>query len=160
MRTPPPLLPASQLIIGTSIEQLQTPLMSSPSQVTIHKTRIQKAQESLDSTQKYLNDSHQGVGEKIKKGADPKTLVVNMPYSTFEEIGKNVTDAKHHLSHHATHSEEIEERLDRFEKIIKETMASTMKTWAQVAAAPAPEPDRIREIQERNLERKVQQRNE
>lgn len=153
MHTPPQSsLSASQVTTGTPIDRSNNALEnvpdSFPFQATNHKTPTQKAQDALDLALKYLNETYQGVDEKIKKGADPKTLVVEMPCSTFEEIGKKVFDARHYLPHHVTYSEDIGEHLNRLEKTIKETMTSTRKTWAQVAAAaaPSPEPDRIREI--------------
>ena len=160
--TPPPsLLPASQLITGTPIDQCNALSASSPSQATIYKTPIQKAEDTLSIALKHLNETYERVGEKIKKGANPKTMSVEMPLSAFEEIGKNVSDAMHHLSHHSKHSEDVGERLSRLEATIKESLATTTKTWAQVAAvAPTPEPDHIREIQQRNLQRKLERRNE
>jgi hypothetical protein len=157
---PPPPPPASQPIIGTPIDQPN--IVGSTAigiQATSHRSPIQKAQDTLDVALKYLHESYQKVGGKIKKGEDPKTIVVDMPLSTLEEIGKKVSDAKHHLSHHSTHSEDIGERLSRLETTIKESLASTTKTWAQVVAA-TPEPDQVREIQQRNLQRKLERRYE
>ena len=88
-------------------------------------------------------------------------MVVEMPLSTFEVIGKNVSNATHHLSHHGNHSEDIGEHLSRLEATIKESLASTTKTWAQVAAAtPTLEPDHVIEIKQRNLEHKLERRRE
>ena len=86
---------------------------------------------------------------------------------TFEAIGTTLQNAYKQIkqarianeSNHTMHPEDIEERLSSLEKTIKETFAST-KTWAQIAAAPTLEPDRVREIQHRNTQRKVQQRHE
>jgi hypothetical protein len=127
----PPSTPpaASQLITGTPIDQANTfSISSSAKATTTHKTPIQKAQDTLDVALKYLNKSYKTVGERIKKGADPKSMVVEMPLSTFEVIGKNVSDATHHLSHHGKHSEDIGERLSRLEATIKESLENTTKT--------------------------------
>ena len=165
MHTPPPLLlPASQLITGTPIDHANNLLENTrtrpSSEAMNYKSPIQKAQDTLDLALERLNESYQMVREKMKNGADPKTVVVDMPLSAFNEIGKNVSDAKHHLSNHGTYSEDIGERLSRLEMTIKESLASTTKTWTQVAAAAMPEPDRVRVIQQHNLQRKLERRHE
>ena len=82
-----------------------------------------------------------------------------MPLGILDEIGKKVSNAKHHLSHYGMHSEDIEEHLSRLEATIQESLASTTKTWAQVAAATL-KPNYVREIQQRNLQRKLERRHE
>ena len=92
---------------------------------------------------------------------------VTIERTAFEAIAKTFQDAHEQVkqardtkeNHHNMHPEDIGERLSSLEKTIKEAFAST-RTWAQVVAAPAPEPDRVQEIQQRNLQRKVQQRQE
>ena len=106
-----------------------------------------------------------------------KKQQVTIERTIFEAIGTALQDAYTHVKHacqtnesnRTMHSEDIGERFDRLEKIInerldktiKETFTSTTKTWAQAAAAaPPPEADRVREIQQGNLQRKLQQRRE
>ena len=89
---------------------------------------------------------------------DPRTIIIESSFYIFEEIGKKVSEALYHLSHHITQTEEIGEHFSRFEQTLKETIASSAKrTYAQVTATTTPEINRVREIQQRNFERKVQQ---
>ena len=99
-----------------------------------------------------------------KRNKDSSIATVEIPLDVFEEIGNGVYGATAHLSKHATHSDELKEHFSRLEKTLKETITtSTTKTYAQAAAAAAalsPERNRTSEIQQRNLERKVQRRHE
>ena len=160
-RTPPP-------IAGTPINSPPQPQATPPPQTAtpspqtatpspqtaMQKSPIEIAQEALEIALVHLNDSYQ---RALKQDEDPSKAIVETPIRTFEEIGSKVTEALHHLSQHVTQTENIEEHFSRLERSLKETIASTARrTYAQATATP--EPNRIREIQQRNLERKVQQR--
>ena len=85
------------------------------------------------------------------KTGNVKQVVIERP--TFEAIGTALKNAYKQITqapvanerNHVIQSENIEERLSCLEKTIKETFAST-KTWAQIAVAPASEPDHLRNI--------------
>jgi transcriptional regulator of acetoin/glycerol metabolism len=64
---------------------------------------------------------------------------------------------------HQKCSPEIGEHFNRFEKMIQETIATTVrKTYASATPTPTPAPDtnRLSEIQRQNRERKEQERHE
>ena len=127
------------------------------------KTPIQIAQDGLKIALEHLKTSYQKPAEKLKNGEAPEKIIVETPFRIFEEIGYKVTEALHHLSQHATQTEDISEHFSRLERSLKETILSTTRrTYAQATATAAvnPEPNHVREIQQRNLERKVQQRRE
>ena len=126
------------------------------------KTPIQIAQNALKIALEHLKTSYQKPAEKLTKGEAPENIIVETPLGTFEEIGNKVTEALHHLSKHATQTEDIGEHFSRLERSLKETILTTARrTYAQATAtATATVPNHVREIQQRNLERKVQQRRE
>jgi hypothetical protein len=161
VRTPPP---SSIPIAGTPISQPDTSPaeMSNPSpQTATQKSAVANAQDALNVALKHLNEAYQKAGTKLKQGEDPSATTVETPFRIFEEIGKKVGEALYHLSRQATQSEELGEHFSRLEQTLKETIASTAaKTYAQVAAKPTIETNRTREIQQNNLERKVEKRRE
>jgi hypothetical protein len=132
----------------------------SPSQPKKSKTPIENAQECLQTAFDHLTKVYQEWHNEREH--DSSKTTVEMPFNVFEAIGVGVQDALTHLKKHTTHSDELEERFAHLEKTLKEAIASTTpKTYAQAAAAaPSPERNRISEIQQRNLERKVQKRRE
>ena len=126
----------------------------------MQKSPIKNAQDALNIALGHLNKHYQNAANKQKEGEDPSKTTVETPLRTFEEIGQKVTEALHYLSQQGTHpetiAENIAEHFSHLEQTLKETIVSTAKkTYAQATATP--EPNHVREIQQRNLERKVQQ---
>jgi hypothetical protein len=143
------------------------PINNSPSpQHYIEKTPIQKAQEMLNTAAGHLHQSFQPAASKVGNGADPNTVTVEIPYLVLQEIGNKVVEALQHIKQHTEHPKNIEERLDRIEKALKESMTRSPKSYAETAAAAAAttpetqETHRAKEIQQRNQERKRQERRE
>ena len=165
-RMPPP--EAGPRIAGTPIapeSSQQKPTVTnnannSPTQQCEEKTATQKAQDALNTVLSCLQESYQPAAKKVNDGANPDTMTVEMPYRIFEQIGGKVVEALNHLAKHAAHPENILERLSRLEQAVKESTKHTTRTWAQVTAAPPQEVNPIREIQQRNQERQIQERRE
>ena len=125
---------------------------------TAMQTSNQMAMAALDTVVEYLIEPYQKAFEKVKQGQDPNTLVIETPYHIHEKIGRRICEARDHMKNH---SDNIEKRFNRLEEMLKEVMAAIgTRTYAQAAAHPAPEADRVREIQQRNLDHKVEQRRE
>jgi len=158
--TPPPApIPMAGTPITVNQTHAPTPPNDIPPQEAMPKTPIQIAQDGLEIALEHLKTSYLKSTEKLKNGEAPEKIIVETPFRIFEEIGYKVTEALHHLSQHVTQTENIEEHFSRLERSLKETIASTARrTYAQTTATP--EPNHVREIQQRNLERKVQQRRE
>ena len=133
-----------------------------PPETELSKTPVEAAQEALKIALDPLTEQYQKTLSKQKQ--DPSVTTVETPVNVFAEIGLKVQNAIAQLSKQATHSDELKEHFTRLEKTLKETITSTTtKTYAQAAAAAAtssPERNRTNEIQQRNLERKVQKRRE
>jgi hypothetical protein len=133
---------------------------NSPPQTELSKTPVEAAQEALKIALDHLTKQYERALSKKKQ--DPSiTTAMNI----FEEIGYKVQNAVAQLSKQVAHSDELREHFANLEKTLKETITSTTtKTYAQAAATavatPSPERNRISEIQQRNLERKVQKRRE
>ena len=122
---------------------------------------MENAQEALNIALSRLNEVHKTAGNKAKRGEDSSETIVETPLPIFEEIGKKVSEAIYYLSRHLTQSQELGEHFSRLEQTLKESIASTAtRTYAQVAAQSNPQINRVREIQQRNLEHKVEQRRE
>ena len=159
--TPPPTVVP---IAGTPFSPPNTgPATSSNTTTTpetvLSKTPVEAAQEALKIAFDHLTEQYQKTLSKQKQ--DPGVTTVETPVNVFAEIGFQVQNAIAQLSKQATHSDELKEHFARLEKTLKETITSTTtKTYAQAAATPSPERNRTNEIQQRNLERKVQKRRE
>jgi hypothetical protein len=181
MRTPPP---ASTPIAGTPIlqpasgsappantvstpPQAATPIMaqqsdsSSPSQQTAMQTPHEMALSALDIAIEYLIEPYQKAVEKVKQGQDPSTIVIETPYRVHEKIGRNIVSARDYIKKDTLNPDNIEKRFNHLEEMLKEVMtAISAKSYAQATAIQVPEINRTREIQQRNLDRKVEERRE
>ena len=151
-----PLIPESNQPKPTTISNAN----NSPTQQCEEKTAIQKAQDALNTALSRLQESYQPAAKKVNDGASPDMMTVETPYHIFEQIGSKVVEALNHLAKHAAHPENILERLSRLEQAVKENTTRTTRSWAQVAATPPQEANPIREIQQCNQERQIQERRE
>ena len=123
---------------------------------TAMQTSHQMAMAALDTVVEYLIEPYQKTFEKVKQGQDPSTLVIETSYHIHEKIERRICKAREHMKNH---SDNIEKRFNRLEEMLKEMMTVIgTRTYAQATATPAPEINCVREIQQQNLDHKVEER--
>lgn len=61
---------------------------------------------------------------------------------------------------HAAYPENIAECLSHLEQAVKDSTTRASRSWAQVVATPPQEVNHVREIQQHNQERQIQERRE
>ena len=99
--------------------------------------------------------------------------MVATPFHAFEEIGRKLLEVKEYFTQQKTCATEVGEYLNHLEQTLKETITNTVtqviketiattatRTYASMARTSTPETNRVRYIQQQNLERKVQRRRE
>ena len=167
-RTPPPSdLPP---IAGTPFTD-QPDKESAPTPITANLLPAPQTEEqsgtskiALDVLSVVFNlmiTPYQTATNKLKQSKeDPSTAIAETPFPVYEQIGRKLITIQHYIEH----QQAIEARLDRLEQMLKEIIAiNTMKTYATAtaaSAAPAPEINCIRVIQQQNLERRMHRRKE
>src|SRR5204863_1916468 len=100
-------------------------------------------------------------------------VMVATPFHAFEEIGRKLLEVKEYFTQQKTCATEVGEYLNHLEQTLKETITNTVtqviketiattatRTYASTARTPTPETNHVRDIQQQNLERKVQHRRE
>src|SRR5436190_24126681 len=102
-----------------------TNAVSSPHQTPKDNDPIKKAQDSLNSALRRLNESYQAARNKISQDEDRTTAIVETSFSVFEEIGEKVSEALYFITQQIIYSKEIEEHFSRLEKSLKETITAT-----------------------------------
>ena len=131
---------------------------ASPSPQSAMQTPHEMAMTALDVAVEYLIEPYQKAAEKIKQGQDPSTLVIETPYLIHEKIGRSVCAARDYMKKDKLSPDNIEKCFNRLEEMLKQVMTIIgTRSYVQAAATPAPEIDRVREIQQQNLDHKVEQ---
>jgi hypothetical protein len=138
---------------------------------------------SLDYAMKALNVALTHVAEGYQKAIagqnedkDCSHIIVETPFYTFAEVGRKIQQAQQYLEQQKANSTELGGYFNQLEQTLKETIVNTVKetvtqalqgttgnatiSYASVVGTPSPETNRISEIQQQNLERKVQRRRE
>jgi hypothetical protein len=152
------------------------------------ETPLDKAMAALNVAFTHVSEAYQKSMANLNQEEDRSRTSVEIPIYTFEEIGRKLTQAKEYLEQQKVKSIELGEYFKQLEQTLKETITTTVKeaitntvketitatvthaleettgnttrTYASVAGTPIPEANRVREIQQQNLERKVQRRRE
>jgi hypothetical protein len=180
--------PVESLITQPEPEPTLNTTITVASQHEESKTPLDKAMDALNTALAHVTEAYRKTTATLKRDDDCSHITIETPFHTFEEIGRKLEQAKEFLQQQKAKPTELGEYFNHLEQTLKETITSTikeaitntvketiatnvnqtreettgntMRTYASVAETPIPEVNRIREIQQQNLERKVQRRRE
>jgi hypothetical protein len=150
-----------------------------PSQTADPKMSMQDAINALDAALGHVTEAYQETIKNLEEGEDRSEAIVATPFPVFERIGRKLTQVKEYFAQQKTFPTEIREYFSQLEQslketitttvaqAVKETMATTTKTYASATATnapmaetPTPNPIRVNVIQQQNLQRRVERRRE
>ena len=164
--------PVSDLAPSTNITAI--PQKATP------KTPLDNAMNALEIALTHVGEAYQKTMTSLNQDEDRSHVSVETPLYTFEEIGRKLTQAKEYLQQHKADPTGLGEYFKHLEQTLKKTITTIIKetittittqtpegttgnatrTYASIAETSIPEDNQVREIQRKNLERKMQRRRE